>query len=262
MRVLFLKNDKKSSSAKFDGLSEDYDKYRPRYPDSLVQVICNSVSGKKKLSVVDAGSGTGIFLEKLISFMGLDNEYTAIELSNDMINIGRSKFPFVNWVEGKAESLLHDINEINLIVFAQSFQWMDRDKVLSILSEKMNKGDVIAIIQNNRNFHESVFLDEYESLLEKYSPNYSRYYRSFNFYKDFENSFKNCCLSFHKEDWNNKVKVEDFIGMSKSSTQVKRAIDSVGDVFIKELKNLLTERQIDGFIDILYKSELYLCIKN
>lgn len=41
----------------------------------------------------------------------------------------------------------------------------------------------MAVIQNNRDFQNSQFLAAYETLLEKMSPHYSRYYRNLIFYK-------------------------------------------------------------------------------
>ncbi len=46
-------------SEKFDGLANDYDRYRPRYPLTLFKTMLFPFKNKKNLSIVDVGAGTG-----------------------------------------------------------------------------------------------------------------------------------------------------------------------------------------------------------
>ncbi len=111
-----------SQSEKFDGLADDYDRYRPRYPLSLFKIMLLPFKDKKHLSIVDVGAGTGIALEGIVKFLGHEHQYHAIDVSADMIKQGQRKFPFVQWSHGKAESLLPQIGKVDLVVAAQAFQ--------------------------------------------------------------------------------------------------------------------------------------------
>lgn len=248
---------------KFDGLADDYDRYRPRYPFALLKTMLLPFKDKKHLSIVDVGAGTGIALEGIVKMLGNEHQYHAIDVSADMIKQGQRKFPFVQWYQGKAESLLPKIGEIDLVVAAQAFQWMDRPLLLSTVSNQLRAGGVIAIIQNNRDFKQSEFLNAYETLLEEMSPNYSRYYRHFDFLQEMRDGLEENPenISLHTHNWTMIIPSDTFIGMSRSSTQVQRAIARHGDEYLQKLATLIKQYEIQGHLQLLYQSELYMYIK-
>ncbi|MBD2803402.1 hypothetical protein [Xenorhabdus szentirmaii] len=47
----------------------------------------------------------------------------------------------------------------------------------------------MAILQNNRDYRYSEFLNEYEDLLEELSPNYSCHYRDFDYAQELNTTF-------------------------------------------------------------------------
>ena len=248
---------------KFDGLANDYDRYRPRYPIELFHTMLAPLQGKKNLSIVDAGAGTGIALEHIMETLGTEHDYRAIDVSSDMIEQGKRKFPDVQWLQGQAEALIPDIGGVDLFVFAQSFQWMDRVKLLSLVSHQLHCGGVMGVIQNNRHFEASDFLRNYESLLEAMSPNYSRYYRRFDFLKEMTDAFKATLkdITLHTLDWVMPMPSDAFIGMSRSSTQAQRAIAAHGEQFLTELMMLIKRYEVNGSLEVCYRSELYMYSK-
>nr|WP_052760889.1 class I SAM-dependent methyltransferase [Photorhabdus thracensis] len=98
-----------------------------------------------------------------------------------MIDTGKQKLPWVSWLHGSAEQHLANVGNPDLIMAAQSFQWMDRATVLNLVRNSLADNGIIAILQNNRDYRYSEFLNEYENLLEELSPNYSRHYRDESF---------------------------------------------------------------------------------
>lgn len=245
---------------KFDGLADNYDRYRPRYPVILFKKILQAFEGREDLSIVDIGAGTGIALEELLNCFGQSHSYYAIDISSDMIAQGQKKFPTVQWHKDKAEEILPKLPAMDLVVAAQAFQWMDRPRLLSILSTQLRDGGVLAILQNNRAFNDSAFLSDYENLLEQMSPDYSRYYRDFNFLEELREGLnaKPNQLSFYNHKWIMKISVEAFIGMSCSSTQAQRAIKKHGEKYLQRLRALCHDYAQEGYLEILYQSELYI----
>ncbi|EJF85026.1 hypothetical protein MCW_00912 [Cardidatus Bartonella washoeensis 085-0475] len=247
-------------SKKFDGLADDYDRYRPRYPLTLLKTMLLPFKNKKHLSIVDVGAGTGIALEGIVKLLGKEHQYHAIDISTDMIKQGQRKFPTVQWYKGLAESLLPKIGKLDLVVVAQAFQWMDRPKLLCSVSDQLRTNGVMAVMQNNRDFKHSKFLDAYETLLEKMSPNYSRYYRNFDFLQEMSDSFgvNPEKIAFHTHNWTMTISSEAFIGMSYSSTQAQRAIASHGEEYLRQLIELIKQYEVQGSLKIWYRSELYM----
>ncbi len=85
---------------KFDGLVNDYDRYRPLYPLTLFKTMLHPFKNKKHLSIVDVGAGTGIALEGIVKFLGNEHQYHAIDVSADMIKKGAKKISYgavVSW---------------------------------------------------------------------------------------------------------------------------------------------------------------------
>lgn len=255
-----MNKNNQQRSEKFDGLADDYDRYRPRYPLELFKIMLRPFQDKRHLSIIDVGAGTGISLEHIVELLGSDHRYHAIDVSSDMIEQGQRKFPFVQWHQGQAEALLPQIEPVDLVVLAQSFQWMDRPKLLSVISRQLRTGGAMCVIQNNRHFEENAFLADYESLLEAMSPGYSRNYRKFDFLQEMANAFEASLkdVVLHTHDWTMTVPCEAFIGMSRSSTQAQRAIAVHGEEYLNQLAALIKRYEVNGSLEILYRSELYM----
>ncbi len=90
-------------------------------PLTLFKIMLLTFRDKKHLSTVDVGAGTGIALEEIVKLLGNEHQYHAIDISAGMVKKERKKFPAVQWYQGKAESLLPQISEVDLIVAAQAF---------------------------------------------------------------------------------------------------------------------------------------------
>ncbi|MDG9671067.1 class I SAM-dependent methyltransferase [Hahella sp. CR1] len=245
---------------KFDGLVEDYDLYRPRYPQALMAIIRDALPERDSLNIADVGAGTGIALEGLMPILGNQHRYYAVDISADMIAQGRRKFPNVDWRLGKAEEVIPTLPELDLILAAQSFQWMDRPQMLAATRQALSSDGVFAVIQNNRHYQNSPFLDGYEGLLETCSPGYSRHYRSFDFQGEIADAFTRPreAVAFHSHHWTMSIPASAFVGMSRSSTQAQRALAEDETRFLQRLDALLNQYMQDGNIELSYESQLFL----
>ncbi|GGM51669.1 hypothetical protein GCM10012275_23170 [Longimycelium tulufanense] len=246
--------------SRFDGLSADYDRFRPRYPTDLLQKIVEKLPATDNLYVIDAGAGTGIALEGLIPLLGPGCTYQAVDISTDMVAAGRSKLPQVEWRLEPVEPFLETAPDVDLITAAQSFQWMDRPGFLRAAATCLKPAGVLAVLQNNRSSTESPFLDAYETLLEEYSPGYTRDYRDFDYAAELTDAFAPSAgtVEVVRTTWSRIMTPSDFIGMARSSTQVQRAISTHGATFLDRLTALTRDAASDGTLTIPYRSELFL----
>src|SRR4051812_6759302 len=118
-----------TTKQKFDDLATDYHASRPRYPAALLAQIVERLPARQPLTVVDAGAGTGIALEGLIPLLGDEHRYLAVDVSPGMVDAGRAAFPTVDWTVGTAEPYLEGLDHsVELVVAAQAYQWMERER--------------------------------------------------------------------------------------------------------------------------------------
>lgn len=245
-----------ATPAKFDKLADDYDRYRPRYPTELLGQLLPWVAADGRLSVIDAGAGTGIVLDTLLPVLGERADVTAVDVSPDMVAQGERRHPSVRWVVAPAEDVIEQAACVDLVVAAQSYQWMQRPRFLRACRAALGPTGVLAVAQSNRDVGTSPFLDAYESLLERRSPGYRRDYRSFDIEAELSAVFPVTQAS--ATTWARELSKPAFVGMARSSTQVQRALAAHGHAFLEELDYLLDQWFPDGPAVVAYRSELYI----
>jgi SAM-dependent methyltransferase len=123
----------------FGAAARVYDARRPRYPDQLI----NHLLMKGPRTVLDVGAGTGIASEQLLA-RGVN--VLAVEPDPRMAEIARDKdIPieigtFESW--DPAERRFH------LVVFGQSFHWVNPDIALPKVHALLSTGGQLALMWN------------------------------------------------------------------------------------------------------------------
>lgn len=270
----------------FTGLSEIYDKARPNYPQELFHTLVNLYNNNRQdllsatCTIVDTGSGTGISTRALYnSFHELvvqdqNNAVQSLQVigvdpGHDMRNTAINNTPSaIQFIEGSAENIPLADQSADLITAAQAAHWFDRQKFYSEAQRILKTGGILAIIENNRNYQKSEFLDKYESFLESYVINpttqvkYCRHYKDYDYKAEMSQVFGNCII--HEFEWERIMSIPDFITMAKSSSQVNKARKHLGDSVFEEKINALLNQYKDANdqIHVLYTTVARISIKH
>ncbi len=123
----------------FGGAAENYDAFRPRYPDQLI----DDVLAPHAHRVLEGGAGTGIASMQLIE-RGAD--LLAVEPDARMAAVARSKgipvelATFEDWDPAG--------RRFDLVVFAASFHWVDPAVALPKIRGILDDGGKLALIWN------------------------------------------------------------------------------------------------------------------
>ncbi|MCX4795226.1 class I SAM-dependent methyltransferase [Streptomyces sp. NBC_01242] len=240
---------------KFDGLADDYDRTRPRYPAELFAHAVALLPERIRPTVVDAGAGTGIALEALVPLLPAGAAVHAVDISDDMIRRGKAKFPQVIWEQSTAEEYLGRLSPVDLVLAAQAYQWMDRPAYLAAAVRALRSGGVCMVVQNNRDYGIGGFAAEYEDLLEELSPGYHRTYRAIDVARELSERFDR--VERRECQWRQALTAEEFTTMSSSSTQAQRAIAAVGPVFLERVRALCARYEEAGKVQVPYLSEAF-----
>jgi SAM-dependent methyltransferase len=123
----------------FGAASDDYDRYRPRYPRALIADLITAAG----LATLDVGAGTGIASVQLIR---AGATVLAVEPDSRMAGVAAGKgvtveiATFEDWQPGS--------RTFDLVVFAQSFHWVQPRPALAKVRGILNPGGRLALLSN------------------------------------------------------------------------------------------------------------------
>ena len=159
---------------RFSSRVDDYARYRPSYPPpalELLQQRCGLVPGAV---VADLGSGTGILTELLLE---RGAEVFAVEPNERMRAAAEAQLghePRFHSVAGSAEATTLAPGSVDLLVAGQAFHWFDPRRARSEALRVLRPGAWGALLWNERPPEATAFLADYEALLKRHAPEYTR----------------------------------------------------------------------------------------
>jgi SAM-dependent methyltransferase len=250
----------------FDQLAGDYDRHRPDYPEALVLALCEHIEAGGNLDprlVVDVGAGTCIATRLLRRYLGPSYRVIGVEPGEGMRRQAvESTDPDmgIQYLEATAEELPFEGGTLAGVIVAQAAQWFDRPRFYREACRVLAPDGTLAILQNNRNWRESPFLEAYESFLEENNPAYSRHYRAFDIEAELRIVAELDVSPPVAVGWDRPMTVAGFIGMARSSSRLQQVVDLLGEerAVAAVLELAAGFADTSGNIKVRYQSELYL----
>jgi SAM-dependent methyltransferase len=123
----------------FGAAARVYDAHRPRYPDQLIDDLLM----QSPRTVLDVGAGTGIASEQLL---GRGVNVLAVEPDPRMAEVARGKGVPIEI--GTFESWDPAERRFDLVVFGQSFHWVNPDIALPKIHRLLPSGGRLALMWN------------------------------------------------------------------------------------------------------------------
>lgn len=158
---------------RFSDRAANYVRFRPRYPDELVDFLIGQCKLDTNSFIADIGSGTGIFahmlLERGFSVTGIEPNASMRKSAESFLE-SYSAFSSQN---GTAENTGILSESVDLITAAQAFHWFNSSKTRSEFARILQPGGWVALIWNQRD-NSQPFQKSYEELLKKYAPEYDK----------------------------------------------------------------------------------------
>jgi SAM-dependent methyltransferase len=159
---------------RFSSRVDNYIKYRPGYPNEIIETLRSECGLNSDSIIADIGSGTGILAEM---FLKNGNEVYGVEPNREMREAGERLLkgrPGFHSVAARAEETALDDHSVDFITAGQSFHWFDREKCRVEFVRILKPRGRIALIWNERAANTTPFLVAYEQLLKEYSTDYER----------------------------------------------------------------------------------------
>jgi ubiquinone/menaquinone biosynthesis C-methylase UbiE len=249
----------------FDGLARNYDRFRPGYPPRLLSTLASYVRESHDQStslIVDVGAGTGISTRAIAASLDSHFRFLGVEPNAAMRKMAaaHSSSGAVDYVDGTAEKLPIRDASATAVCAAQALQWFDRGAFYAEALRVLRENGTLAVLQNNRRWQDSEFLARYEEFLEECSPGYDRHYRTFDIAEELQSIPSVSDLLVDKELWSREMSLDDFLGMSLSSSKTKAAVQTMGEARVRARVRALAERE-GASVSIPYVAELFLVRK-
>lgn len=149
----------------------NYVKYRPDYPNQLIDTLVEQLGLTPASSIADIGAGTGIFSQLLLN-TGLS--VTAVEPNQKMLAAAKvqlNNHPDFSFRNNSAEQTGLTSHSLDLITVAQAFHWFNNDASIQEFKRILKPKGQLALLWNQRDL-DCEFQQQYHQLLLKYCESY------------------------------------------------------------------------------------------
>ena len=168
----------KDSTQRFTDRVEDYIKYRPSYPQEVIQTLVQEVGLSDDMVIADIGSGTGILTSQLLETAC---KVFAIEPNAAMRAAAESMLgnhPGFVSINATAENTSLPDQSLDGITAGQAFHWFDRLATKMEFRRILRPGGFIALVWNSWQTDSSEFMTGYTKLLVEWGTDYQRVSRT------------------------------------------------------------------------------------
>jgi ubiquinone/menaquinone biosynthesis C-methylase UbiE len=131
----------------FDEVAAEYDRYRPAYPDELVDQACQAAGISRGDHVLEVGCGSGQ-LTRSLAARGL--HVTALEPGENLMALARRNLSGageVKFVTARFEDALLPRGQFQAVFSASAFHWIDPEVSWQKAADVLVPGGTLALIQ-------------------------------------------------------------------------------------------------------------------
>ena len=239
---------------RFSNRVTHYAKYRPRYPDAILNFMKEQLNLSPASVIADIGSGTGILSEM---FLRNGNLLFGVEPNKEMREAAESFLAaYTNFrnINGSAESTTLPACSVDFVTAGQSFHWFDQTKAKEEFLRILRPRGWVVLVWNTRR-RSTPFLQAYEKLVHDYGRDYQQVRH--------ENLGGNTLANFlagHKAKTFDNFQLLDYqglVGRLLSSSYTPLPGDPRHDPMLAELRRIFDFFQSDGFVRLEYDTEVH-----
>ena len=237
---------------RFSDKAENYTKYRPIYPDAVIDKILENLTSPNQLLAADIGAGTGIAARQLA-----DKGVNVIAVEpNTAMRGAAEKHQNVEWKNGSAEATNLSDTSVDLITSFQAFHWFNPQPTLTEFRRILKPKGRLAIVFQEID-REDEFTQVYGELISKAANN--RPPTDFNSkIEPLRESLDFEYIDCYKFACKQELDLSSLIGLAKSvsfisseETVQKQLVDDLEDLFQRFCNS-------DGFVYLVYRNSVHL----
>lgn len=247
---------------RFNLIADAYDKYRPGYPNELIETIFSVTQLDENADILEIGSGPGTATTLLASKGCMIH---CIEPSEELIGLAKKKLQYSGVVFSNTtfEDWYPNKHVFDMVVSAQAFHWIERTIAYNKTSKVLKDNGWLVLFWNMYPRNEEPVtrkVDEvYKRILPRVSP--------FNYSEDIiEKRRVDIEISGYFKDvlvrrffWTKSYSTEEYIGYLSTFGVYSRLTEMTRLEFFRELRRAIDS--CGGVIEKQYVSILYVARK-
>lgn len=159
---------------RFSDRVENYIKFRPHYPQGVVDLLLQKNHFSANTTIADIGSGTGIsaelFLKNNFNVIGVEPNNAMREAAEEILK----EYTNFTSINAKDVNTTLENNSVEGIIVAQAFHWFDKEKFKAECKRILKPNEQVALIWNDRKTEGNDFLKLYEEFLHMFATDYAQ----------------------------------------------------------------------------------------
>jgi hypothetical protein len=241
---------------RFSDRVDDYVRYRPGYPQALIERLVAETGISAGSVVADVGSGTGISTECLL---GVGCTVFAVEPNAQMRAAAQQRLgprPGFRSVAGSAEATGLPDASVDLVTAGQAFHWFDVPRSRAEFRRILRPPRPVALFWNTRLRDATPFLVAYEAVLREFGTDYAQVHH--------EGKEARLAAELDPGPWkrfafpsSQQFDLAGLTGRVLSSSYVPAADDPRRGPLLEELRRLFEAYEENGRVQLLYETVLY-----
>ncbi len=159
---------------RFSDRVQNYVRYRPGYPEGILQTLQAEAALSPASVIADLGAGTGISTEL---FLKNGSTVYAVEPNAEMRAAAEARlqeYPGFRSVPGTAENTTLADRSVDFVTAGQAFHWFDVPQARAECLRILRPGGWAVLFRNVRRTGSTPFLRAYEELLLTYGTDYTQ----------------------------------------------------------------------------------------
>jgi SAM-dependent methyltransferase len=242
---------------RFSSRVENYIKYRPRYPQDVVETLRKECGLVPSSLIADIGSGTGALTEL---FLQNGNRVYAVEPNREMREGAKRllrKYPGFHSIAGKAEATTLGEKSVDFAVVGQAFHWFDVQEARREFQRILIHSGWTMVTWNEREFETTPFMIAYDQLLQHHAPDYARVRHKHVYDTALDGFFGAHGFTTRRFGYRQELDFAGVKGRMLSSSYTPEPGHPNHEPMVAELAKLFEDHAVNGLVTLRYITWMY-----